>query len=494
MKRMKKLLKSDDRGIALVVSLLLAVALSAIGASLLMVANTETYASMNYRMMSQARYGAEAGVLRAVNYLTQTYVSPGTGADPLANYNLAGAPVTYNGQPVVLSADPNKGANYPDAAKQAAFSAAAQGTFAAGQTITYNVYATLLSMRTITEYGQAGPTVIQTWRLTGTGTLGGTRPANVEVTSILERQVSSAANFGVFAVASGCGALQFSGGSTVDSYDSSSMTMVNGAPQVQLSGGAVGSNGNLNVNGGQTQIYGSLSTPRTGVGNCKNGAVNALTGGTAQVSEVMIQLPQAINYPTPAPPNPLPPTTAVNWATSTCADLGLAAANCSGAAGSLTLDPQGSTFSFGNVTLNAGATIRLRAGTYNLNEITVNGNAQVIIETGPVFFNVAGNSSNAPITFAGNAISNPSFDPRMFQVLYAGTANVSLSGGTATALMMYAPNANVSLTGGSHIYGAVVGQTVAEGGGTHFHYDRALQDDFMVAGAYMMSSFSWRKN
>src|SRR6186713_2460558 len=78
----------NDRGVALVVVLLLAVALSAIGASLLMLANTETYASMNYRMMSQARYGAEAGVLRAANYLTQTYTSPGQAGDPLANYNM----------------------------------------------------------------------------------------------------------------------------------------------------------------------------------------------------------------------------------------------------------------------------------------------------------------------------------------------------------------------------------------------------------------------
>ena len=30
---------------------------------------TETYASMNYKMMSQARYGAEAGVEKAANFL-----------------------------------------------------------------------------------------------------------------------------------------------------------------------------------------------------------------------------------------------------------------------------------------------------------------------------------------------------------------------------------------------------------------------------------------
>ena len=61
---MKKTWKNDE-GVALVVALLLMVALSSMGASLLMVAQTETYASMNYRMMSQARYGAESEIGRA---------------------------------------------------------------------------------------------------------------------------------------------------------------------------------------------------------------------------------------------------------------------------------------------------------------------------------------------------------------------------------------------------------------------------------------------
>src|SRR5690349_18484824 len=159
----------SERGVALVVALLLAVALSAIGASLLMISNTETYASMNYRMMSQARYGAEAGVLRAANYLSQVYVDPGQNAgDPLANYNMLVSPVTYGGNPVVLSADPNKASNYPYAPAQTAFNAAVQGTLNAGQTVTYTAYATLISMRTIQEYGATTPKIVQTWRLTGT--------------------------------------------------------------------------------------------------------------------------------------------------------------------------------------------------------------------------------------------------------------------------------------------------------------------------------------
>jgi hypothetical protein len=38
-----------------------------------------------------------------------------------------------------------------------------------------------------------------------------------------------------------------------------------------------------------------------------------------------------------------------------------------------------------------------------------------------------------------------------------------------------------------------VGTEVKDTGGAKFHYDRRLNTDFMIAGAYMMSSFTWRK-
>jgi len=484
----------SERGVALVVVLLLTVALSAIGASLLLLAQTDTYTSMNYRMMSQARYGAESGALKAVNFLTQTYQTPGTAGDPYATYNITVSPVRLNNQPVVLSADPNKASNYQDPVTQAAFLAAATGSVVSGQTITYTSYATLVSMRTIEEYGVTTPTVVQTWEITGTGTIGGARPATVEVKTTLERQVTSAHNYGVFATKPGCGALTFSGGASTDSYNSASMTFAGGVPVVQQYGGSVGSNGNLNVNGGQTQINGSLSTPRSGVGNCKNGNVTAYTGGAAQVSEGLVQLPQAITYPTPSPLTPAPPTTNVSWSNSTCAQLGLSAPTCTGSAGNLTLDPQGGTLIFGDVNLNAGAVVHLRGGIFNINSITTNGNAQVIIDNGPVFMNVAGANTNQPISLAGGAISNPSFDPTQFHIIYGGDKTVTVSGGTNSAAMVYCPNADVSITGGSEFYGSIVGAGVTDTGGTHFHYDRRLQNDFLVAGNYMMSSFTWRKD
>ena len=92
-----------ERGAALVLAVLFTLALSAVGASMVVLARTETMASANYRLMSQARYGAESGVHKAINYLLNTYTLPGTGSDPLSNYDMTVSPVRYLGQPVVLS-------------------------------------------------------------------------------------------------------------------------------------------------------------------------------------------------------------------------------------------------------------------------------------------------------------------------------------------------------------------------------------------------------
>ena len=70
----------QERGVALVLALFLMSAMSVLTASLMFLSQTETYASMNYRMMSQARYAAESGVQKAANFLLDSsqYKVPGT--------------------------------------------------------------------------------------------------------------------------------------------------------------------------------------------------------------------------------------------------------------------------------------------------------------------------------------------------------------------------------------------------------------------------------
>jgi len=494
----------NEKGIALVLSLFLMAAMSVIAASLMFLSQTETYSSMNYRLMSQARYGAESGIQKAANHLLYTYTAPITGGgDPIANYNTNVSPVTCAngcpniGQPVVLSASAAKASNYPVVAVQAAFSLAAQGTLPAGNTnVGYAPYATLLSMQQIDVYG-GGVQTIQTWQITSVGSITAGRTAQVEVTATLETPKFPAQMYAAFGTAANCGTLNFHGNNTqTDSYDSGTV----GNPVISNSGGNVGTNGNL-TEGGGADIYGTLSSPRVGVGACSAGNVNALSssggatinGDNPPLAGDIIQLPQAIILPAPTVPAGVP-TTAYNGNGQTL----------------LNGD------SVGNVTVNAGTTLTLGApcppapascpvSVINMNSIKINGNAILKIQ-GNVVLNIVGSGETTPLDFTGGSVTNvntaispvtglpvQSYDPSTFQVEYAGTGNVKLNGGATTIAMVYAPNAAVSFNGGGDFYGSVVGATIDDTGGARIHYDRRLSSEFFVVGNPMMSSFSWKK-
>jgi hypothetical protein len=146
--------------------------------------------------------------------------------------------------------------------------------------------------------------------------------------------------------------------------------------------------------------------------------------------------------------------------------------------------------------VNAHSTLTLGApgvvSTININSLIINGNADLVI-LGTVILNVVGSGQATPIDFTGGSVSNSSFDPTTFQVMYAGTGAVKLNGGAHTTAMVYSPNAAVSFNGGGDFYGSVVGATIDDTGGAKIHYDRRLSGEFFVVGNAMMSSFSWKK-
>ena len=99
-------IRSDERGIALVIALFMTMMVSALAASMAYVARTETLSSQSYTTMAHARYGAESGLAAATNYLLSTpyaVTAPGTGADPLTNYDTNVSPVRRANAAVVLS-------------------------------------------------------------------------------------------------------------------------------------------------------------------------------------------------------------------------------------------------------------------------------------------------------------------------------------------------------------------------------------------------------
>jgi hypothetical protein len=266
---------SGDEGIALIMAMFMVLVVSLLGAALVATGRTETLSSLNYKSLSQARYGAESGLHSAANYLIWTYVPPGTdAADPLVNYDTTVSPVLYNNQPVVLSTTVAQ-SNYPVAAKRNAFADASHGTLEMSTShAAFTATAKLMSMKQFTDAYSGLPVTIQTWEITGTGTLLGAGNANVQVTAVIERQPVPAFKYAAFSTYPGCDSMQFGGGGSTDSYNSN--TLGAGAPAVDPNGGNVGTNGNLGLNGGAV-INGKLFTPRKGIGGCTANNVTAET-------------------------------------------------------------------------------------------------------------------------------------------------------------------------------------------------------------------------
>src|SRR5258708_1495046 len=306
--------RSCDKGVALILTLILLFVLSVMAVSLMFISQTETWSSMNYRVTSQARDGAEAGINSAANVIVSlsTYAEPGGVGDPTSAYNTAVSPVqtplsATSGHDVVLSAITSKASNYPVTAVQTAFNTAGvgKGSMTAGNaTINYNTYATLLSMtQAFHKFGDPPTTntTVQTWQIVSEGGISTVQNAKVQVSAILEQHRTPTFNYAAFATDSGCGALQFGGGGTTNSYDSSTV-VVGTTPTFSTTYGNVGTNGNLATNGNPTTINGTLSTPRSGVGTCTSNNVTAWTDTSGHVTGGLVELPQTVTYPTPTVP------------------------------------------------------------------------------------------------------------------------------------------------------------------------------------------------
>jgi Tfp pilus assembly protein PilX len=481
--------RTKEKGVALILTLILLLVLSVMAVSLMFLSQTETWSSMNYRLTSQARDGAEAGVNSAANFLMYSYTPPGGAGDPLSNYTLTASPVTYSGNPVVLSANSTVASNYPLASAQTSFNTASQGSLTAGHTtVNYAPSATLLSMQQVTPYGSTTPVTVQSWLITSDGNISSVRNAQVEVSAILERPISPVFNYAAFATSNGCSALTFGGGGTTDSYDSS--TVVAGAVTTQAYGGNVGTNGNLTESGSPTTINGSLSTPRTGVGTCTANNVTAWTDTSGRVTGGVVELPQPIVYSTPVIPAPGSTDLSLtrNW---NCPSGASTIPGCTSSGGDIYLPPG----AYGNIHISGQANLHVSAGTYNINSFQEqSAQSGLIIDSGPVIFNVTGNNvSGSVVDLTGNSVQNPSLVPTNFQILYAGTGSISLKGNSQASGLLYAPNASFSFAGQSNWYGAVIGKTMTDMGGAAVHYDRRLQRQAYFVGNYYLSSFSWKK-
>jgi hypothetical protein len=516
------MIRDNSRGFALVGALFMVLIVSVIGSSLIFVSRAETLSSLNYKTMSQGRYGAESAVHRAAHHLLYTYTAP-TAINP-ADFDTTKSPVEYDGAEVVLSSDPNVESNYPSAAVADAFAAAVNGTLEVldGE-VQCSARARLISMRQITNAYSFSPTTLQTWEVTGVGTIGGAGSTAVEVSAIVDREVRPAYNYAAFAVYNGCDALTFNGGAETSSYDSTLLSSGQ-APPEDTYGGDIGTNGNLSENGSITDINGTLSTPRRGLGHCTASSVTAATITQGAQIGALVELPQEVSFPTPDYPNPMPPTWDGDFTNgngggggrgggggglpATCPSnvvtaLGTGSCTVTVVAGKTrytVTPPANTTVKLGNLSLNnPDAELHLTAGNYDINSLHINGGSKLVVDSGPVQMKVAGKNNNGSnmnyaIDFEGSAdILTPGYDPSMLQFIYPGDQAIRMRGGAEASMLVYAPNSDVELAGQADYYGAVVGKYVKVTGGAEIHYDRNLsRAPAKTAAEHTMSSFTWK--
>lgn len=501
----KSMKRNNEKGSALIFALILLLVLSAMAGSLMFLSTSETFSSTNYRMMTEARYGAEAGVHAASNFIMNTYVPPA--GNPITQafpgYDVTQYPVALPGTNtgIFLSTLQGQASNYPDAAQAAAFANAMnanQPLQRGGQganTVTYSASAQLMSMTSIVPFGTTTPVTVQTWLITAHGDIPNVQNGEAEVQTTLERYISPAFGYAAFADANGCAALTFTGNGTTDSYDSGSLPLSGGVATPPASfnnfGGNVGTNGNETNSGSNPTINGTLSTPNAGFGVCSAGNVTAFTGSNLnQITGGLVQLPQSVTFPTPTIP---PPGTTNISATST---LGPGTASCAA-----------TPCSYGDITLAGSDVVTLTPGVYNVNSISITGNARLVVapyppgtpppnvpgQYGPIVINVTGNNQTTPIDLEGNGISNPSYNPADLQVLYAGTGTVKIAGNGSSAAVVYAPNATADFKGNASFFGSVIANQLADVGNGSIHYDMKLKKSLFTIGNYVLNSFTWNK-
>ena len=524
----------NERGIALVFVLFLLTTVSALAVSLTFLANSETYASGNYRLATQGRYGAESGIQKVSNFLLDsTKYNPATVAPGgLVNANVS--PVTYNGNPVILSSNPAN-SNYPDAATIAAFAApnATSGNLVAGNTtMTFSGQAKLLTEYSFLDRFTGSTAIAQTWEITSDATIGGVHSATVEVSAIIENRQVPAINYAAFSIDPNCASMNFVGNVGTDSYNSANPAMIGnvvptaGNHLLNNNGGDVGTNGNLTIDG-SVDVKGDLFSPKSGVGACVNGAANmtALTeSGAASVSgngspddaDHPKPLPKMVPFPTPTPqpPTNLDPVNGIGG--GTCAALGLVAPQCTVAGNTLTLKNNGpNPLRLPSMNLGSHENLILVAvpGVSNefiMNSINLGAQSTLQVQESasptPVIINVVGKDKNGvtittPIDTTAGTVASPDisacatcakYDATFMEFIYGGDQTLMMRGHAATAGVIYAPNAYVDFAGTSDLYGAIIAKKIYGHGNFNIHYDQRLQSDGWTMSAPMMTAFSWK--
>lgn len=522
-----------QRGIALIMALLILLILSTMAAGIMFTTQTEIWGSANYRGAEQTRYLAEAGAQRAADWLKNTYGTTSAVTTDLANtgkYDPTKYPVAYvpTNQPIAGFTTSTGFVNLAYYDSTGTLNCTGGSTcFATAVALPSDFNLPSASVQVAAQLLQAQQVSGNwnlTWKIDSRGQVGLVKPATAQVTEIYFQQITSGGpstapsfNYAVFATGTGCGAISMSGGQYTNSYNSQGPGNVgDSTPTVSLSGGNVGTFGNISLTSG-AYIYGNVAAPGYNVINnnsqlpnagvsgggpwpyydnsekCstnKKYAVNEDNSGSAVIcgtncKDTASNLPANVTssyFATPQMPN-------VSANTSPCTGYnGLCSGGSGGGSGcAITIPPStlpngqagAGAQNFGQVNFGSCAVITLQSGTYNMDTLSITNGGQIIVPSnGWVVINVLNASgSSTPINVNGGTVSNGGGDPNNMALVYAGSNTVNLAAGANMFATVYAPNAPITVSGNAGLYGGVVGNTVSFSGSGHVVYDTHLSTE-----------------
>ncbi len=336
-----------DRGVALILVLLSMLVLSVLAATIVFTARSETFASYNYKLDTQADYLAKAGIQFAISWLRSNRYKavPETSAGTFYKVTSSGPPFnlyTANTSPIQCvtasgCATPNSGvqlmsipgtgsSNYPNITNGAGFAVAtAFANDLGGATITVSpaiggtpaitgqifINAVLRNYQTVNSGYMPNVTRVpmETWYITSRAVLNG-MPATAEETAVIQPIYSpyfGNAIYGYCQVG-----LNGSTGVCTDAYNSAVGTYGSAphgpcdvtSPNVIDAGAGVGANGGVTL-AGNPVVSGNVTIGSNPSGGCTaSGGTCPCTGAPAAGTGTI--LGQIVNGPS-VPPPALPP-------------------------------------------------------------------------------------------------------------------------------------------------------------------------------------------
>lgn len=505
----KKTGNGKEAGVALLTAILALMALSGIGAALVYLTNTETQINYNYRNEQVAYFAARAGIEEARDrMLAGTITLPANASQVVYLLNPAGpndtvAPWSANNPYTddeichdgyaftanyVVASDVRCGdpANYGGGwyATPATSTLQWSNTTAAlpfkwvriglklnNSIQAYPVDGNQNNSAQVCWNGQGGggevpltaadcahmaPAMTPVYLLTalGVSSTGARKMIQVEVGPLPAQPFP----YGLFGTSNLCNSVSFTGNGSTDSFSSANGGTYAGTQS--NSGGDIGSNGGVSL-GGNGTIGGSVGVTTPGnspvvEGACpgSNYTVSGGNAGLANNPANTLNSISAQNFPIPAAPVPEP----------TPGPVTIPACGC--------LTPN----TYGDIKVTGG-TLSLAPGVYNVNSFSISGKGTVTISpNGQVVINVGlGGNGNSPVVdLSGQSVNNPTFIANDFQINYAGTGAINLTGQTNSYFVVDAPNATIKIAGKGDMFGAVLGNVINDSGNGTFHYDKSV--------------------